>query len=231
MHIAIIPTMDMDRCLDLVYSITQCHIKPDRIIIINNSGRTFAYLSPHRSKNHQHITVHNCAKNIGVNAAWNIGLKLAREQSSHLSILNDDILIKEDFFKRINLLLSIRGMFDVPVFCPSTTHDRVLFDRTKTNYYPSRTHFMKRKEGWAFTIRDRFVEKIKPIPKELFVFCGDDWIWNETVRYGKRWVKDERNIIYHTVGGTLKKNPKLRALLSEEKRIFHNYGKSKSRKI
>lgn len=225
MHIAIIPTMEMDRCLDLVYSISQCHVKPDRIIVINNSGQAYTEdLSPHN------VIVCNYVENIGVNAAWNIGIKLAREQSSHLSILNDDILIKEDFFKRINLLLSLRGMFDVPVFCPSTTHDRALFDRTEVNFYPSRTHYMRRKEGWAFTIRDHFVKSIRPIPKELFVFCGDDWIWNETVKYGTKWVKDERNIIYHTVGATFKKNPKLRALLKHEKRIFHAYGKSRMEK-
>ncbi|MGD9156817.1 MAG: hypothetical protein PVG39_00285 [Desulfobacteraceae bacterium] len=221
MHIAIIPTMEMDRCLDLVYSINKGKIKPSRIIIINNSGSVYT-----KDLSLYNTIVCNYSKNIGVNAAWNIGLKLAKEQSSHLSILNDDILIKEDFFKRINLLLSIRLLLDVPVFCPSTTHDKTLFDRSEVNNHTSRTHYMRKKEGWAFTIRDRFVKMIKPIPEELFVFCGDDWIWNETVKYGTMWVKDERNIIYHTVGATLKNNPKLRALLKHEKRIFHGKGKS-----
>jgi len=226
MHIAIIPTMEMDRCLDLVYFISQCSVKPDKVFILNNSGKEYTNdLSPYG------VNVVNFEENIGVNAAWNVGLEFARIQSSHLSILNDDILIKEDFFKRINLLLSIRSLLDVPIFCPSTTHDKALFDRTEVSCYPSRTHYMRRKEGWAFTIRDRFAKTIRPIPKELFIFCGDDWIWNETVKYGTKWVKDERNIIYHTVGATLKNNPKLRALLKHEKRIFHAYGKSKPRKI
>jgi len=214
MHIAVIPTLEMGRCLELIYFISKCHVRPDRVYIINNSGKEYTNDLP------PDVEVINSQKNIGVNASWNFGLRLARTQSSHLPILNDDTRIKEDFFKRINYLLSLNRLYDVPVFCPDTIFDAQEFDKLEVDNLPSKTEYMRKREGWAFTIRDRFIEGIKPIPEEFFLFYGDDWIWRQTVPKSSPWLKDRKNIIYHAVGASKLKDPWVVHYYKKEKAIW-----------
>jgi len=216
MLIALIPTMDVAGSLPLVRSILNCKDRPEETYIINNGKRVGEQVIKDVQSG---ICLIQFDKNIGVNASWNVGLNIAEDKKAHLSILNDDIQIKYTFFSRIRKLL--RTDNHTPVFCPSTIHDLdKFFNLPSFSTAPSSITTMRRKEGWAFTIRDSYVKKIPAIPKELFTFCGDDWIWDHTVSYGGRWIKDISNVIYHRIGKTLRQMPELRSRLREEKQIY-----------
>jgi GT2 family glycosyltransferase len=73
-------------------------VKPVEIILVdNNSFEDIVSLVPkYKELNIVYLKQNN---NIGVNAAWNLGISLAK--GSLISILNNDIIISKYFFKYI----------------------------------------------------------------------------------------------------------------------------------
>lgn len=179
----------------------------DKFLIFNNSGRYFDYLHPK-------VEVFTFRNNAGVNYCWNRGLAIAKNENKDLMFLNDDVKIKPDFFIKTQEALDNKSFMSV--ICPITTNDLKEF---KNYSFDKRVRFrrMKKREGWAFTIRKEVIPNIRPIPEDLKIFFGDDWLWLMT--HG-RWIKDFSNVIYHSIGKTMKKHPEIRAILNEERRIY-----------
>ena len=62
----------------------------DEVIVINNNlARDFSHRSPK-------VIVHKPEENLFVNKSWNVGVEMAKNE--YIGLLNDDILIGEDFF-------------------------------------------------------------------------------------------------------------------------------------
>ena len=129
-------------------------------------------------------------ENIGVNAAWNVGIMTAK--TKYISILNNDILINNYFFKRINETISD----DNVGFCvPNTISD--MYYAMTCKYEPVKLSPCNKREGWAFTIKKDIVEKLGYIPKELNRTCGDDYIFYCAKKLNYKTVKMENNYIFH----------------------------------
>ena len=208
MLIAAVPTMNINRAKGIIASLLQNAPSPDKIIILNNSSNSL-------DSSKDNVLIANFKQNIGVNAAWNYAMQQAREEEAHLMLLNDDIKIKRNFVGKTLKLLQNNN---VAVACPLTTnnlrifHKEVIEPENISLWY----NLMQKREGWAFTISSQALMKVPPIPEELFIFFGDDWIWHHT----GQWVQDETNIIYHAVGETMRENPPLRQLLNKERRVW-----------
>lgn len=225
MHILGIPTMDLEKAFALSFQICELEKSPNIIFIIDNSeiyntnGEYLVYFRNSKST----IKIYGEEKNIGVNPAINLLMKIAQENFAHLTIFNDDIKIKENFFIKLNEVLNIEMYSFIPVFCPYTTHNINFFDSIKLEdeVWKHTINQMPKREGWALTIRNSVLKDIPPIPDSLKIFCGDDWLWKYTVKdHNMRWGKFN-TLIYHEVGGTLKYNPELRALLKSEKKEWN----------
>lgn len=201
--IVVIPTMYISHLDNFLGYLSYFDLKSvEKIFVFNNSERNYV------NDNHNSLVhIFNLGGNIGVNLVWNHGLKIAEVLNTDVMFLNDDVLFKSDFFSKTQEALEYNRAF--AVVCPYTSI-REDFDIGFMPDCKDRYSMMTKRNGWCFTINRRFIPKIPLIPSNMKVFCGDDWIWTFT---NQLWVKDNKNIIYHQVGKTLKKNRDLRALL------------------
>lgn len=204
--IVVIPTMylnHLDNFFENYESIDLTHV--EKIILFNNSDKNYEV-------KFKKFHILNLGENIGVNAVWNHGLKIAEVNNSDLMLLNDDVLFKPSFFSKTFQALEENRHF--AVVCPFTMRTKEDFNLGFNPDIEPRYSMMRKRNGWCFTINKSFIPKIKLIPKEMEIFFGDDWIWHFTRQL---WVRDNRNIIYHQVGKTMAKNKELRAKYHNDK--------------
>ena len=95
-------------------------VKPVEIFLIDNNSTEDIQIvvSSHPDLN---IIYMKQKRNIGVNAAWNIGIQLAK--GNFLSILNNDIIIPKFFFEYIEELMTRR--LEVGICVPNTIDDKM----------------------------------------------------------------------------------------------------------
>lgn len=214
----VIPTMVESYLVRTLEQISKTLRRPSHVIVFNNSPGSFISdfnLFPFP------ISIENAGGgNRGVNEPWNLAMALVSGRS-HLCFLNDDVLLNRDFFSRI--LQAFDKSVDAGIVCPHScaTEDgfRILSKEYEGDISPRQID-MKRREGWAFTLRRQLVSDCPHIPKSLKIFCGDDWIFRWVWKTGWKAKKDMHNVIYHMVGQTTKLNPELRAKLNREKELF-----------
>jgi len=166
--------------------------KPTEIIVIDNSETDVCKPICERFSDALNIRYLPQKKNLGVNASWNLGIKLA--QNEFVSVLNDDIIIHDEFFEMI--LQTFEAFPSCGLVVPNTILNPKLVqpptDAPKVSFLPMR-------EGWAFTIRRSLVVD-SPIPEEFFTFCGDDWLYHKVIEKGFWPFKITNNNIFHHVG-------------------------------
>lgn len=199
----VVPTMShrrMDRLWEMILKNT---IRPSLVVVTDNTGQGWR---PTSTPADVKLEVSVPKKNVGVNAVWTGGI--ARAPDGLLSILNDDVLISEKFFE--HTIRAFRILKKVAVICPTT-------GRTPGYEEKFRYGIMSRREGWAFTIRTSVAKNLPAMPPDMFVFCGDDWIWECTHRLGWRWAKDYSNVVFHEIGQSMSRE--LRSLLRADKQI------------
>lgn len=202
----IIPVVNLDLFADLLSCIDSNRLLPKQLIVINNSGAKW------NGFRKDAVVIEGP---LGVNASWEAGRKMVDESIQYISVLNDDLLIRPDFFH------TTAGMFQsnlrAGVVCPVTVRRKELL-----NKFPySHPTTMPRREGWAFTIRKWVWDRIKPIPEELTTFCGDDWIWHWSHVLGFYWKYNIDTSVYHYGSTTVRTlDAEGVPLLKEEKRKF-----------
>lgn len=209
--LVVIPTLNLNHLNNFFSDLDNTDLTHvTRFLIFNNSMQSWN--SPHEK-----IQVYNLGRNTGVNYSWNRGLQIADFTEDDLMLINDDIVFKPGFFTKTQEVIDKFPQYNV--FCPITTNSYFEFEK---HFFTSEKRYvrMKKRAGWAFTIRYKALRFIKPIPKELFLFFGDDWIWSFT---GGMWLMDQANMIYHEVGKTMKTNPELRKMLNQERQIYSRH--------
>lgn len=207
--IVAIPTMylsHLEPIFDNYKAIDLTHV--EKIIVFNNSEKV--YRSPFEK-----IFIVNLGQNIGVNPAWNHALLIAKAGKKDLMLLNDDVMFNSDFFTKTHEALEDNRQF--AVVCPETSKTRGDFYGGPSQYISRRYTSMRRRVGWAFTINRDFVKNIPLMPESMTIFFGDDWIWHFT---DQKWVKDNSNLIFHSIGKTTRKHKDLRARYRSDKQIF-----------
>ena len=200
---------------NLLDYISDNSVKPVEIFLIdNNSSEDIqSAVDSHPNLN---IIYMRQKKNIGVNAAWNIGIQLAK--GNFLSILNNDIILPKFFFKYIKELMIKHK--EVGICVPNTVEDKTTVITTESYPY-IKTFPLARREGWAYTIRTSVARECYPIPTNLKLFFGDDYLFGKTRELGYTVVKMVTNPIYHygsiTLSATLGDSKTLQSLKDERK--------------
>lgn len=210
---AIIPVMNRSLACRLLKTIFSNTIRPDEVVIIDNSELKEPFPLPQCCES---VRVLKMEKNIGVNAAWNLGVEETKA-CDFVSILNDDVLVGPSFFARNQAVFAQKS--DCAVACPNTFHSEEDWSRCPDAPRQPMPVEMRKREGWAFTFKREVLNQIPSIPSDLRIFCGDDWYWYFTHRLGKKWYKEINNVIYHKVGASASKQ-EFRGLLKTEKRLF-----------
>lgn len=182
---------------DFLASVHANTARPDEIILIDNGStddiRSLAEKYPDLNINY----VRN-ENNVGVNEAWNQGVRLAKNPL--ISILNNDILLNEFFFAKV-----IETMADpeVGMCVPHTVYMNVVEGKDE----PVSLQEMKSRQGWAFTIRKSIItEHDNFIPSDkIKIWCGDDYLFECAGELGYARMVMTNNTVFHHVSKTLNK--------------------------
>lgn len=177
----------------LVTYIENNTVRPDKIIILDNSANSNIVVSSKRSC----LEIIKPPEPLTVNRSWNYGISKLAGEVDLVSILNDDLIIEDMFFEK--LLYAARKNAKAGVFCPNTAHDQ---NKVKNVFKTTTCSRMTKREGWAWTIRSEVAKLIDPIPEKLVTWCGDDWYWHHCHKLNRPWMKMSHNNIFHFVGAS-----------------------------
>lgn len=192
----IVPVVNFELMKLLVESIYANTLLPKKIILIDNSKRPAGDIFKFVPFNNHTVKGVYYSKTGLVNESLNLGIDHVSKDCDFVTFLNDDVILSDCFFQR-NLELFKNK--DCGVACPFTITS---IDEMKNG--KAEPKMLRKREGWAFTIRKTLLDGIPPIPCErIATFHGDDWIWYHTVPKGNFWFKDIGNVIYHQVGASV----------------------------
>ena len=178
MYSVIIPTLGYCNEIMLLSLVTlSAADSVEEIILINNSG---VYIEVGDCEKIKQVVL---PKNIFVNPSWNLGVNLANNTSEWLIFLNDDVMLPANVFDFLSTkvfdgysLVGARGE-TIQAFCKSNP------------FVQEEIYILDAFDGrkWGFGIC-MFVEKVSyvPIPSDLKIWCGDDYLYQEIRRGGKR---------------------------------------------
>jgi hypothetical protein len=195
---ALILSCDNDDYLDALLTdfVSQIEI-PNQVIIIDNgingsSGLVQKYINHGLPINYMKMD-----QNIGVNAGWMLGIWVSG--ADVISILNYDIRIPPDFFKKIKFIF--QNQLDVGYIIPLTV--KALEEvPSEPDAFPSEQESCER-EGWAFSIRRNICLNVPPIPESVFTFYGDDYLHLVCGQQKFRSVREKALRIFHHFSPTV----------------------------
>lgn len=170
MFTCIIPTIwKSKRIIQLVKDLCDCE-SVGEVIIIDNAPDicNFATDAAHKSlvEDHPKLKIMKMEKNIYVNPAWNLGVELAKFDD--IAFVNDDVNFNTDVFK----LFDDGSLIDKGVVGMATENYRLSADGSFSLEKQSVINL-----GWGciiFINRKNFI----PIPDDLLIWCGDNWLAN-----------------------------------------------------
>lgn len=196
----IIPTLQRSPLLRSVVDGCVAHPLVAEVIVINNAPAPLAWTS-------EKVRVLQQADNIFVNAAWNLGAREARGQ--YLAIVNDDIDVAEGAFTMAARILD-RNWFamvgpDASCFRPSAAlkRPRIRVATWRDVDVGYGTFMCLRRENYI------------PIPEQMKIWGGDDWLFLNQRRPNASLV----DVPIRTEMSTTTSSPEFQALRSQEFRV------------
>jgi len=213
----IVPVIRPAEFYHLMFDLYNQTVSPHKIIVIDNISHedgkheSLSYLKSFPIENGlvQVITQNRMMK---VNESWMMGFDKC--ESDHVAVLNDDCRISYNYVEVIQFIFE--GWGTVGAVCPTTQTEKGVLLPPKSVIG---THLkMRKREGWAWSIRKEIIDSVPPIPKELETFCGDDWYWEWTHRLKMIWVKSSEVLCHHVPGVSCRKD--MHPTLKKEKQIY-----------
>jgi len=205
---------------DCLKSLEEGTILPPEIIIIDN-GSTDPYkelVEKYRSLNILYI---RNEENIGVNAAWNLGLSITKRP--YVLFLNNDTYANKYFLEKV-----IKTMKNPEVGICVPERERSL-PTIHNNAFIEENPFIEPSiyiEGWAFTMRKSIFDTVGPIPPLFKTFMGDTYFFEHSKMLGFKNMKMINNRVYHFGSRTLKdfyENNEIKDLHKKENREWKEY--------
>ena len=173
---------------DLFKNIRENTVKPDEIILIDNGSidETSKLKDEFFDLN---IYYFHFKSNMGVNKSWNFGIDHSKNKI--ISILNNDIIINKFFFQ--NILKTMENK-STGICVPETVQEKSKVFESTENFFLKP---LKKREGWAFTIKKEIIYKYGYIPEELDRTHGDDYLFYCAKKQKYEIFKMMGNFIYH----------------------------------
>ncbi|MBW1998576.1 MAG: glycosyltransferase family 2 protein [Deltaproteobacteria bacterium] len=205
---AVVPVVNRKMANRLFASIDDNLYGPEKVIVIDN---TRGHKRLEMKASFSNVLMLKPSEPLPVNPSWEIGIRLSGDVN-FVSILNDDVILGPGFFEWVACVFERYA--DAGAVCPHT-----LTPENSEIPEPG-IHRMKRKEGWAFTMRKALLDQIPPIPEGCRYFFGDNWFWWFTYRkFNMLWYKDTGNVIWHEVGASVRKIDGYRRIKEKEKEV------------
>jgi glycosyltransferase involved in cell wall biosynthesis len=199
MYSVVIPTLwRSNRTLRLISDLVQCD-EVGEVIIIDNSSNT-------NMVSGRKVKVISNGRNNYVNPSWNIGANEA--QYTYLALCNDDINFNAN--KLFQLQPEHGDIFGIGSSCYDC---EVEFD------YPSVAPIYTRGYGWGCLMLMRN-EDYFPIPDDLRVSYGDDWLFKFTPnKYNIHGIR------INTEMSTTSREAEFIAVAEQDSKIWHTLNK------
>lgn len=210
----VLPVTQLDLAEKLLRDLDANTVRPAFAVILDDSDEGFSV--PPLGFD---VELIRQTERIGVNALWNLGISKMPEEIGYVLVINDDMTIP-------NVLIEmILGTFDqcerAGAVHPVMVDARLASspEVVHTSGGAPKYHRIYRQYGGAFTFRKEVLDQIPPIPRELFMYYGDNWLFDWTHKLGYIWALIENCIIYHH-GSLGAKQRGLKRFLKIEKGIY-----------
>lgn len=144
------------------------------IIIINNKNKKLYF------ENYSKLRIYNAKKNLFVNKSWNIGVE--KSSCEYFALINDDLILPENFCTNVLKNMSEdKGLvgLDLNYICDI---DSTELDSADKLYL---TPTDKREIGYGSAMFGH-ISSYYLIPDNLKIFCGDDYLFMQNIKNGKR---------------------------------------------
>jgi GT2 family glycosyltransferase len=195
---AVVPVRgNVEFTVGFLYSITQCEIKPRKLYVIDNGSQ-----DPTQRVCKDFLKELPCMEyirfeeNIGVNPAWNLAFE--RSDADHIWILNNDMILNNKFFER-----SIQFFEKYPNCQMAQAFD--IADPKRVNEPVEDTLGIDpglNMVGYAFTVSKHLLEVSGLIPESMFIYCGDQWLFDIAKEEGMQILLMQHNYLYHYISRT-----------------------------
>ena len=156
--------------------------------------------------------------NAPLNHIWNWFYK--NTTNKYLAFLNNDIEICDNFVSDAEKIFSKENMCGIIIH---PTNNPQYTKQNELKYIKDESHFL---QGWDFIIRRELYE---PIPEEMLLFGGDNYLFQEVFNKGYNVFYDISSPILHYRSKTINENKELLDKQHENDRniFIHKYRKEK----
>lgn len=156
--------------------------------------------------------------NAPLNHIWNWFYK--NTTNKYLAFLNNDIEICNNFVSDAEKIFSKENMCGIIIH---PTNNPQYTKQNELKYIKDESHFL---QGWDFIIRRELYE---PIPEEMLLFGGDNYLFQEVFNKGYNVFYDISSPILHYRSKTINENKELLDKQHENDRniFIHKYRKEK----
>lgn len=214
----IIPTLLKDtEVLNKLLSQLNEDTSVGEIIIIDNSCSSF-------KTEFSKVKVHVPEKNLFVNPAWNLGIKLSSPEFKYFGILNDDIIFQKNLFEQVHAFLEKAsdnvGLLGID--CIANT-PKAQFDT-----YPDNTvvniQETSKLEGFFGSAFFGDKKNYFEIPDEMKVFYGDHFLFTRNIQAGHKNYKISNIGVKHLESLSSHSSPFISKMFKKDRKycIKHN---------
>jgi hypothetical protein len=180
----IVPTIlntKMEVFLYMLEQMQECEAVKNVFVIDNTDDNAFSRVC--RKNLSKVITVNGAGKNLYVNGAWNLGMRMCR--SENYCIINDDILITSEMMLLIDEALNKNP--DISLLTVKTENNVPLVDYLKTESGSAPLEYTEDipnagRQGWIMFGRK---SEWREIPNLFRLYYGDDLIFKWARARGK----------------------------------------------
>ena len=153
--------------LDFLYNLVKLDVIGE-VVIINND--VFA-TPPHKVLADKKITLINCERNIYVNPAWNLGVRISKYDK--ICVINDDVTVDLKLFYKMNEFLSA-DIGTVGIVAGDPNLGQPSFVNGSIDFVEWSGQFMYGFGNMFFIHRSNWID----IPNELKIYYGDNWVFD-----------------------------------------------------
>lgn len=195
----VLPVLDQIKWTDdCLKSLQNNVIQPSEVFLIDNGSKDNYQDLADSYRSVFNIRYIRNETNIGVNAAWNIGL--FHSTFPYVLILNNDTCLNKFFLKKIIKVMEDK---EVGICIPTREVTIPRVEMVNKDEDPSIIPAPDI-EGWAFTMRKEIYNKTGPIPSLFKTFMGDTFLFESSLALGYKNLKMTNNTVYHYGSLTVK---------------------------
>jgi hypothetical protein len=205
--------------LDALEDIRLQSHKIDKVFVVDNGEDKLVKYIPYHTWDDEpspRLEIRDYGKNIGTNAVWNLGL---RTKADFVMFFPDDMRFDHDFVKKCIYTFNDPN---VAVVSAKIIPWEEELPKGKENEFRCGRTCGHGKAG-VFMIRGSVARELPLIPKEYFIFFGDDWIdFHVRLRMRKIWTELRWSCARHDYGSGVSAYLK-KTVLKEEREHWYKF--------